>query len=61
MRDELSTRQAGEQIDVDHTSIWRWRHKVMAFLASPIIPQSAMPDMTRDADTPDSSARPPLR
>ena len=33
MRDGLSTRRVAERIDVDHKSAWRWRHKVMAFLA----------------------------
>lgn len=33
MRDGLSTRKAGARIDVDHKTAWRWRHKVMAFLA----------------------------
>jgi transposase-like protein len=33
MRDGQSTRKAGERIGVDHKTAWRWRHKVMAFLA----------------------------
>ena len=33
MRDGLSTRKAGARIEVDHKTAWRWRHKVMAFLA----------------------------
>jgi len=33
MQDGLSTRKAGGRIDVDHQTAWRWRHKVMAFLA----------------------------
>ncbi len=33
VRDGLSTRKAGARIDVDHKTAWRWRHKVMAFLA----------------------------
>ena len=33
MRDGLSTRRAGERIDVNHKTVWRWRHKVMAVLA----------------------------
>ena len=33
MRDGLSTRRAGARVDMSHKTAWRWRHKVMAFLA----------------------------
>lgn len=33
MRDGLSTRRAAARVDMNHATAWRWRHKVMAFLA----------------------------
>lgn len=33
MRDGLSTRRAAARVDMNHKTAWRWRHKVMAFLA----------------------------
>ena len=33
MRDGLSTRRATARVDMNHKTAWRWRHKVMAFLA----------------------------
>lgn len=38
MRDGLSTRRAGTRVEVNHKTAWRWRHKVIAFLA-PITPR----------------------
>ena len=32
MRNRLSTRDAAVEIGVDHNTVWRWRHKVMARL-----------------------------
>ncbi len=33
MRDALSTRQPAAVLDIDHKTVWRWRHKVIAHLA----------------------------
>ncbi|WP_411281607.1 IS1595 family transposase [Gemmatimonas sp.] len=49
MRDGLSTRKAAERIGVEHKTSWRWRHKVMAFLApaeQPILSGTAKADET---------------
>jgi len=33
MRDGLSTRRTGMLVEVNHKTAWRWRHKVIAFVA----------------------------
>ena len=38
MRDGLSNRRAAARVDMSHKTAWRWRHKVMAFLAPVEVP-----------------------